>query len=36
MAKKSTFSHVRAQSALEAVANTLTAENREWDFTPIG
>ena len=32
MAKKSTFSHVQAQSALEAVADSLTAENLPYEL----
>ncbi len=32
MAKKSTFSHVLAQSALEAVADSLTAENLPYEL----
>lgn len=35
MAKKSTFSHVQAQSALEAVANTLNAENLPYELLRI-
>ncbi len=35
MAKKSTFSHVHAQSALEAVANTLNAENLPYELLRI-
>ena len=32
MAKKRTFSHVQAQSALETVADSLTAENLPYEF----
>lgn len=35
MAKKSTFSHVQAQLALEAVANTLNAENLPYELLRI-
>ena len=35
MAKKSTFSHVQAQQALEAVANTLNAENLPYELLRI-